>query len=268
MQELASLLPNLKNAKDTQLSKHVIVDESVKHHHAQEASIQELTQALDDVKKRHEQLLQEVSAWRDAAQWHPGGVNVSGAPAVSTAQVQVQGELDSNSGIAHVRAGVPDYAAASEPPRSVLPELGTYPASLVQLGSDHTAAGEVQRLDGLADSIPGSGSEMLHLPENLQGYNPNSMAVFQDVRLQRLFGRFQDPGVLDQTPVETSHPPLMPANSADWNSIPLNVQDLWRMQWALNHPGGWPHPPVAGESGEMDLHTTMLLRNDTPIMNI
>lgn len=43
--------PNLKNAKDTQLSKHVIVDESVKYHHQQEARLLELTQSLVELTK-------------------------------------------------------------------------------------------------------------------------------------------------------------------------------------------------------------------------
>ena len=64
--DLAGLLPVLSNAKESQLSKHVIVDESVKHHQAQATLIETLRNDMDRVLAEHQKLLDEFNAFREA----------------------------------------------------------------------------------------------------------------------------------------------------------------------------------------------------------
>ena len=288
-QELAGLLPTLKNAKEAQLSKHVIVDESVKRHHAQEATISELNQSLDDLKKRHEQLLAEVNAWRSGFSLPPWQHSDSSAArdAAAAASGQPAGSLGQQAAF----SGVPEnvlfqamhgstsgmHQFVPQPQKPLLPDLGTYPDSLVQLDHDlpHSSA---------SASGPGQPNGILHgagvpemRPQMEAGENPNaSGSNYQDHRLQRLFGRFQDPSLApsgqQQQPQQQQPPPqmggMLPA------SPPFEMHDLWQQtqtqqqpNWPPDPSHNWMLPGTAQESGDMDLNAMYFRHNSATIMN-
>lgn len=243
------------------------MDESVKFHHVQEARLRELTQRLDDLQKRHEELLQEVSIWREAAQWQASSVGVGVMPDGSGSQAQGNGEPVPIGDTGNVPAGISDYAA-SQTQRSVLPELGTYPDSLTQLGSDPTTAQGIQRLNGLPDPVAApDGSAMQRVPENYEAYDPTVAASSHDMQPQQLFGRFRHPGPIEQSHIDSSHPPPTFVTPPEWESVPRNMQDIFRMQWALDQSGNWPPHIIRGEHGWADLQSTMALRSDTAAVN-
>lgn len=64
MQSLARFLPSLATVKESKLSKHTIVDESLKYHEAQQAKLDELQKSIDVLKTEKETLLAEISHWR------------------------------------------------------------------------------------------------------------------------------------------------------------------------------------------------------------
>lgn len=64
MQELARLLPSLEDAKEGQLSKHVIVEESVKHHRSQHAMIEQLSANLAKLAAERAHLIADLNAFR------------------------------------------------------------------------------------------------------------------------------------------------------------------------------------------------------------
>jgi len=68
-------LPNLTSVKESKLSKHTIVDESLKYHEVQKAKLENLQKTVDELKVEKEALLAELSGWR-------GCLNATPAPAV------------------------------------------------------------------------------------------------------------------------------------------------------------------------------------------
>jgi len=57
-------LPNLTSVKESKLSKHTIVDESLKYHEVQKAKLEDLQKTVDELKVEKEALLAELSGWR------------------------------------------------------------------------------------------------------------------------------------------------------------------------------------------------------------
>ena len=107
MQELAKLLPALSNTKETQLSKHVIVDESVKRHKTQQSTIDGLTERVDKLLAEQDELLAEINMWREC-------VNVPPRHAQSSGDMNAGIQHASNAR-AHVVDGIlPLPAAASD----------------------------------------------------------------------------------------------------------------------------------------------------------
>lgn len=58
-------MPNLTSVKESKLSKHTIVDESLKYHEVQKAKLEELQKTVDALKAEKEALLLELSGWRE-----------------------------------------------------------------------------------------------------------------------------------------------------------------------------------------------------------
>ena len=81
-QELARLLSSLNNTKNSQLSKHIIVDESVKHHQTQQALIESLAKHLDQLLSEREQLLADAKAWRESVHLPTRDAQIMEAPLV------------------------------------------------------------------------------------------------------------------------------------------------------------------------------------------
>ena len=57
-------MPNLTSVKESKLSKHTIVDESLKYHEVQRAKLEDLQKTVDELKVEKEALLAELSGWR------------------------------------------------------------------------------------------------------------------------------------------------------------------------------------------------------------
>jgi hypothetical protein len=70
-------LPNLTSVKESKLSKHTIVDESLKYHEVQKAQLEDLQKTVDTLKAEKEELLVELSGWRECLD----ATSVQAAPA-------------------------------------------------------------------------------------------------------------------------------------------------------------------------------------------
>jgi len=70
-------LPNLNSVKESKLSKHTIVDESLKYHEVQQAKLEDLQKTIDTLKAEKEALLVELSGWRECLD----ATSVQAAPA-------------------------------------------------------------------------------------------------------------------------------------------------------------------------------------------
>lgn len=57
-------MPNLTSVKESKLSKHTIVDESLKYHEVQRAKLEDLQKTVDELKVEKDALLAELSGWR------------------------------------------------------------------------------------------------------------------------------------------------------------------------------------------------------------
>lgn len=57
-------MPNLTSVKESKLSKHTIVDESLKYHEVQRAKLEDLQKTVDELRVEKEALLAELSSWR------------------------------------------------------------------------------------------------------------------------------------------------------------------------------------------------------------
>lgn len=71
MQALARFLPSLASTKESKLSKHTIVDESLKYHELQQTKLDELQRSFDALTAEKEELLAEVSTWRQCLDVQP-----------------------------------------------------------------------------------------------------------------------------------------------------------------------------------------------------
>jgi hypothetical protein len=71
IQALARFLPSLASVKESKLSKHTIVDESLKYHEVQKTKLEDLQKAVDDLQAEKEALLAELSGWRDCLNTEP-----------------------------------------------------------------------------------------------------------------------------------------------------------------------------------------------------
>lgn len=65
IQSLARFLPSLTSVKESKLSKHTIVDESLKYHEVQKTKLEDLQKTVDDLTAEKEALLAELSGWRE-----------------------------------------------------------------------------------------------------------------------------------------------------------------------------------------------------------
>lgn len=59
------MLPNLTSVKESKLSKHTIVDETLKYHEVQKARLEDFRKTVDALKLEKEALLAELSNWRE-----------------------------------------------------------------------------------------------------------------------------------------------------------------------------------------------------------
>lgn len=252
----------------------------MKHHHAQQATIEELSRTLNELKSQHERLQAEVEAWRQAAcpsQLGADGLSTSEVTAMpngqQTASLQPQQEFDRHPEVsAHLAEPsaaleLQQYAAKSGP-RAAFPELGTYPGSLVQLPPDLTSA----EVDPALNAFNGQAS-LLEMSENeqslhnLQGSTiPSSNAMFQDPRLQRLFGRFQE-GAAGSDDHSASEQYASAQNQLqdifpNSSSNAMELQEFWPTQWPTNDSRNWQ-----SNYSETDFNAVQF-RNDTSIMNI
>jgi hypothetical protein len=85
-------LPNLTSVKESKLSKHTIVDESLKYHEVQKARLEDLQKTVDALKLEKEALLAELSGWReclDAAPVQAAPAEVLGTNALQTDAVLI-----------------------------------------------------------------------------------------------------------------------------------------------------------------------------------
>ncbi|OQO04226.1 hypothetical protein B0A48_10837 [Cryoendolithus antarcticus] len=64
LMELATLLPKLEGVPESRLSKHVIVEESVKHHREQQRQLDESVRRCEELQRERDQLLAEARSWR------------------------------------------------------------------------------------------------------------------------------------------------------------------------------------------------------------
>jgi hypothetical protein len=71
IQALARFLPSLTSVKESKLSKHTIVDESLKYHEVQKTKLEDLQKAVDNLQAEKEALLTELSGWRDCLDAEP-----------------------------------------------------------------------------------------------------------------------------------------------------------------------------------------------------
>lgn len=277
-QELASLLPTLKDAKETQLSKHVIVDESVKHHISQRKAIDGLSRSLKDLRGQHEQLLAEVDSWRRAAAGlSTGGLAIApGTHTVTSPTPQASFTADAEVPAVPVpydgvREMQPHAASQTRPIPS---ELDTYPGNLVPLVSDFTSTQNAAALDALNGPMPRPNvSEMGRTLGDVQGSlaPPGASAAFETEGLQSMFDHFhQDPtpGSRDlradrMYSSDMQHPTT--TEIEPWTMSP-GLEDLWRTHWTQNNPNGWDHPNTAADYGEL---SAMHFRsNNASIMNV
>ncbi|GAB7329903.1 hypothetical protein MBLNU13_g01610t1 [Cladosporium sp. NU13] len=89
---LARFLPNLTSVKESKLSKHTIVDESLKYHEVQKAKLEDLQKTVDALKAEKEALLVELSGWReclDATPLQAAPAEVLEANALQSDAIQV-----------------------------------------------------------------------------------------------------------------------------------------------------------------------------------
>jgi hypothetical protein len=85
-------LPNLTSVKESKLSKHTIVDESLKYHEVQKAKLEDLQKTVDELKVEKEALLAELSGWRgclDATPMPAAPADMLGANALGNDAVQI-----------------------------------------------------------------------------------------------------------------------------------------------------------------------------------
>ena len=85
-------MPNLTSVKESKLSKHTIVDESLKYHKVQKARLDDLEKTIDALKAEKEALLAELSGWRECldattVQAAPAEVLEANAQQSETAQI-------------------------------------------------------------------------------------------------------------------------------------------------------------------------------------
>jgi hypothetical protein len=64
-------LPSLASTKESKLSKHTIVDESLKYHELQQKKLDELQRSFDALTAEKEELLAEVVGWRQVLDVQP-----------------------------------------------------------------------------------------------------------------------------------------------------------------------------------------------------
>ncbi|THZ81135.1 hypothetical protein D6C83_09523, partial [Aureobasidium pullulans] len=64
LQALARRLPTLSGVKETKLSKHTIVEESLKHHETQQRRLDELQAVIESLEAERDALVLEVREWR------------------------------------------------------------------------------------------------------------------------------------------------------------------------------------------------------------
>lgn len=92
----------------------------------------------------------------------------SNAADLSIAEGQMHGDSVSDESIGNSTAGASGCAVGVQSRRSVLPELGTYPDSLVHLPPDTVVVEGTQKLSSFAASMPKqSGKAMLNFFSNI-----------------------------------------------------------------------------------------------------
>lgn len=82
----------MTSVKESKLSKHTIVDESLKYHEVQKAKLEDLQKTVDELKVEKEALLAELSGWRgclDATPAQAAPAEVLGANALQNDTVQI-----------------------------------------------------------------------------------------------------------------------------------------------------------------------------------
>ncbi|KAK6441637.1 hypothetical protein LTR95_002117 [Oleoguttula sp. CCFEE 5521] len=80
LMELATLLPDLEGVPESRLSKHVIVEESVKHHREQQRLLDESVKRCEQLQRERDALLADARSWRRSPS-NAGPVQQASVPA-------------------------------------------------------------------------------------------------------------------------------------------------------------------------------------------
>lgn len=280
------MLPTLKDARETTLSKHIIVDESVKHHHAQQEVIDDLSRSLEDLKRRHEQLQADFDSWRQAARLEPYGEGLASlgglaaryqdhaAPSLAPQDQFPASAEQFMAPMQPQRMASAQQHAASQP-SSVLSGTSAYPGSLVSLAPHPSIAGSGSALEALDDQLPRPDtSEMLHSfgsPQDLSAIQGGNVAS-ADESMQYLLAYFQqNPGLVAGIPQMTQMIPstMQSTNASDMQQWALSegLPDLSRTGRSSHGTGAWGQSAYTADAMEMNMHNAHF-RNDNTIMNV
>ncbi|KAM0720680.1 hypothetical protein Q7P37_004817 [Cladosporium fusiforme] len=195
---LARFLPSLATVKESKLSKHTIVDESLKYHELQNEKLDELQKSIDVLKAEKESLLVELSQWRRCLDTPPQQVPVTAMPG--------------------------DNLASSEPSAYELPaghNVPDYP--VIDPGSTTTFSGPLAPGTGVGEDLPMA---------------PTSFAIPRhSFPTESLDTQQLDAYTLQQTalPVSEAHldfsllPPQAPTHSGTYQEPALNAA-MWPPQ--------------------------------------
>lgn len=278
------MLPNLKDAKETQLSKHVIVDESVKHHLSQQDTINDLSRSLDALKRQHEQLLAELQSCRQAGnmpQLNSGGLATRDLTAMSAAPHITSAAPQSHLAPSTDRANVPllyDGAAGMQQRAASQANFvpSAFASSLGPLVPNPAETGPDAALEALGSSMPRSAMfEMPHTAADLHDeFHPSStQPPLHEQHLQALFSHVGTNLGAEAGEDHYAHMYMPSQHYSDgtedvaWMAA-AQTPDLWRAQLASNGVGPFNHAMLAAHYSEMDANTMLMHTRSTPTVNI
>lgn len=155
LQTLASLIPSLRSTDPNRLSKHVVIDQSVALHKAEQQRMVEFDQKLHRLAAERDELLSELNTWRLNA-----GLEVHQARVIAddpeTAPMPIMGEIDAamlRSSISSIGMGEEQAPTGSGPiyleeqssftptEHELPPEAVLVPAAETELPPTSTSAG-------------------------------------------------------------------------------------------------------------------------------
>jgi hypothetical protein len=122
-------LPSLTSVKESKLSKHTIVDESLKYHKEQKVKLEDLQKAVDALKVEKEALVAELAGWQeclDTTSAHAAPVKLLEGKDV---EGSVSGTSSSDLTRAHDTTAIPGYVTTHEVPVMVPAAYYNMPAN-------------------------------------------------------------------------------------------------------------------------------------------